>query len=65
MIYERIQEYCRNEKLTLSEFEKKCQIGNGTIGKWKDDKMQPTIKTLSKIAHYTGITIGYWIGGIN
>ena len=61
MLYETIQEYCNEEGITIAEFEKLCKIGNGTIGKWKDDKTQPTIKTLSKISKWTGISIGYWL----
>ena len=65
MIYERIVKYCKNEQITLSEFEKRCHIGNGTVGKWKTNKIQPSMKILSKIQQYTGIAIGYWIGGIS
>ena len=64
MIYERIIAYCNEERLTVAEFEKRCDISNGTIGKWKDGKMQPSLKTLSKIQHETGLSIGYWIGGV-
>lgn len=64
MIYERVVEYCKEEQITLAEFEKRCEIGNGTIGRWKDGKATPSLKTLSKIQHETGLSIGYWIGGI-
>jgi transcriptional regulator with XRE-family HTH domain len=61
MLYERIQEYCADEEITISEFEKRCKIGNGTVGKWKDDKVKPTIQTLNKISKWTGVSLGYWL----
>lgn len=64
MIFERIKKYCTEEKITISEFEKRCEIGNGTVGKWKNSKSEPSIRILSKIAYHTGTTIGYWLGGI-
>ncbi len=65
MIYERIVGYCRDENISISEFEKLCKIGNGTVGKWRDDKSSPSVKTLNKIVIFTGISISYWIGGSN
>ena len=61
MLYDRVVEYCQDENITISEFEKRCKIGNGTVGKWKDGKTQPSIATLSKISKWTGISIGYWL----
>ena len=63
-IYDRVLRYCEEEKLTVKEFEEKCSLGNGAVGKWKEGKTNPSIKTLSKIQNKTGISIGYWIGGI-
>ena len=65
MVYEQILKYCEEENISLSEFEKRCKIGNGTVGKWKDGKTSPTIKTLNKISIHTDITIGYWLGGMS
>lgn len=61
MIYDRIVEYCNEEHIPISEFEKRCQIGNGTVGKWRDNKTEPSFKTLAKISKWTGISIGYWL----
>ena len=61
MIYDRIVEDCNEEHIPISEFEKRCQIGNGTVGKWKDNKTEPSFKTLAKIPKWTGISIGYWL----
>lgn len=55
MIYQRILKYCKDNNLSISAFEKKCNIGNGTISAWKDGSL-PSLKTLEKIEKATGIT---------
>ena len=35
MIYKKIIRYCEENNISISAFEKKCNIGNGTIGKWE------------------------------
>ncbi len=42
------------------EFEKKCGIGNGTVGRWKNDNSKPTVQTLLKIVKATGVPIERW-----
>lgn len=63
MIYEKVIEYCESNHIPISAFEKECNIGNGTIGKWKENRSIPSLKTLSKIEKQTGIPIDYWIRG--
>lgn len=60
MFYKKVSDYCRNNNISIAEFEKKCGIGNGTVGRWKNDNSKPTIHTLLKIAHTTGIPIEKW-----
>lgn len=64
MIYERILEYCKENHISVTDFEKVCGIANGLVGKWKSGKTQPSLRILSKIQNATGISIGYWIGGV-
>mgnify|MGYP002853985280 CR=1 FL=1 len=61
--YERVLEYCKEEGISIYEFEKRCNIGNGTVGRWKNETSQPSIKTLTKIVSTTGTTMPYWFGG--
>lgn len=56
MIYEKVIQYCDENKISICAFEKKCDIGNGTIGRWKNGS-KPTIETLKKIEKVTGIPI--------
>ena len=61
MIYENIVSYCKENGISISAFEKKCGIGNGTIGGWKDDISKPSLATLEKIAKETEIPIAKWL----
>ena len=59
MIYNKIMKYCNENGLSVSAFEKKCCIANGTVGKWKDGG-NPSLETLQKIVSATGIPIEEW-----
>lgn len=60
MFYERVTEYCKDKGISIMEFEKKCGIGNGTVGRWKNDNSKPTVQTLIKIVKTTGVPIERW-----
>lgn len=60
MIYKKIIEYCKKNNISISAFEKKCDIGNGTIGRWKDGS-EPSLESLRKIAVATNIPVEEWI----
>lgn len=56
MIYQKILKYCKDNNLSISTFEKKCGIGNGTISAWENGS-EPSLRTLKKIEKTTGITL--------
>ena len=60
MIYNKIIKYCNENSLSVSAFEKKCGLANGTVGKWKDGG-NPLLETLHKIVLATGIPIDEWM----
>lgn len=60
MFYEKVVRYCEKEQISIMEFEKKCNIGNGTVGRWKDDGSKPSLHTLLKIESATGIPLECW-----
>ena len=60
LIYNKIINYCNQNSLSVSAFEKKCGIANGTVGKWKDGG-NPSLETLQKIVSATGVPISEWI----
>ena len=47
MFYEKVVRFCEKEQISIMEFEKKCNIGNGTIGKWEKGG-KPSLDTLEK-----------------
>lgn len=61
MTYQKIIEYCKENNLSLSAFEKMCGIGNGVIDDWKETSM-PSLASLTKIAEATGIPVSEWVG---
>lgn len=61
MFYEKVVDYCKKNNLSISAFENKCDIGNGTIGRWKNDDSKPSLSTLEKIENFTGIPVKDWI----
>jgi transcriptional regulator with XRE-family HTH domain len=56
MIYRKIIKYCEENNISIAALEKKCNIGNGTIGKWEKGG-KPSLDTLEKISKVTGITV--------
>jgi transcriptional regulator with XRE-family HTH domain len=61
MIYQKVVAYCEKNCMSVSAFEKKCDIGNGTVGRWKGDFSKPSLSTLEKMQKATGIPISVWI----
>lgn len=61
VIYQNVINYCSKNNISICDFEKKCGIGNGTVGRWKDNSSKPTVATLEKIADATKIPIDKWL----
>lgn len=60
MVYQKIIEYCERNGLSISAFEKKCRLANGTVSGWKDGG-NPSLSTLQKIVIATNIPIEKWV----
>lgn len=60
MVLENVRNYCDKNKLSVSAFEKKCGLSNGTVGKW-DERTMPTLDTMEKISNATKIPIEKWL----
>lgn len=56
MIYENICRYAAKRKLSIHQIEKKANIGNGTIRKWKDGAI-PSLESLQKVAKVLGVSV--------
>jgi len=61
MLYQRIVEYCERNGLSISAFEKHCELANGTVAKWKDNPNAAKLETVMRIVAKTGIPITRWI----
>lgn len=60
-IYYNIEKYCQKHGISISAFEKKCNIGNGVVGSWRDGNYEPSLKTINKISLATGIPVSEWV----
>ena len=60
MLFEKVLEYCEEKKISVSEFERRCELGHGTIGKYKGNTL-PTVKTLQRIAEKTETEVSAWL----
>ena len=61
LISDKIIKYCKDRKMNLTDFEKMCGLGNGSVGKWRDNKWNPSATNLKKIEDATGIPMQEWI----
>ncbi len=60
MFYEKVKDYCSKNGLSVSGFEQKCRLSNGSVSKWESGGY-PSIPTLKKIAESTKIPIEKWV----
>ena len=59
MILKKILNLLEEKDLSLSQLEKQCGLGNGTIRGW--DKSDPSISNVKKVADYFGVDINYFL----
>lgn len=50
-----IKKWCKENNVSISALEKKCDLGNGTIGGW--DKSTPRVDNLMAVSKVTGLSI--------
>lgn len=61
MIYDNVIQYCKDNNLSVMGFEQKCNLANGTVGKWENAKEEPKLRTLRKIESATGTPMQKWL----
>lgn len=59
MIFTKIKELVEEKGISISELETSCNIGNGTISRWKASS--PNVLNLKKVADYFGVSIEYFL----
>ena len=55
MFYQKIERLCKERGISIARLEKETNIGNGTIGRWKESV--PSLTSLKKIAEYFEIPL--------
>ena len=60
-VYENVVAYCKKNNLSIAAFEKRCGLGNGTVGKWEKYSNLPSLTTLEKMQKATKVSINKWI----
>lgn len=49
-MFKKIEELCKEKKITIAALEKTCGFGNGTIRGWKNSS--PTVDKIVKVADF-------------
>lgn len=57
MIYDNVKRLCLENGTSIFQVERACGIGNGVIGKWKQETQNPSVETLKKLAEHFGVTL--------
>lgn len=55
MLYDEIKKLCREQGISISVLERECGIGNGVIGKWRQNN--PSIRNLCAVSAALNVPI--------
>lgn len=56
-MYRKVKALCDSKGISIAELEKTLGIGNGTIGKWKNNDIVPSLTSIKKIAAYFEVSV--------
>lgn len=59
MVYEKVKELCKQNRITISVLEKELGFGTGTICKWK--KCSPKFSNMIAVAKYFRVSLDYFV----
>lgn len=57
---ERIKKLCEEQKITFAELERRIDLSNGQIARWK--KQTPGVDKLEKVAEYFDVSVDFLLG---
>ena len=60
-IYERVLKLVEEQKLTIKQLERECELANATIRRW--ETQTPNIESVRRVAHRLNVTIDYLVNG--
>ncbi len=53
----------KEQRYSIAALERAADLGNGTIGKWRDGKIEPMSKSLIKVAKVLSCTVDELLKG--
>ena len=62
MLYDKIKALCEEQGISIAELERRADLGNGTIGKWKT--ISANLDTLAKVSNVLNITVSDLLDGV-
>lgn len=57
---EKVEQYCKDNKLNDRQFEIKCELANGTIRTWRQGN-HPKVHTIMRVSKATKIPFEKWL----
>lgn len=64
VLFQRVQDLCNEQGITLRKLEIDLEMGNGAITKWKT-RSNPSVESILKVAKYFEVSVDYLIGVSN
>ena len=62
MFYDKFKELCETKNVSVSKAATDIGLSNSTPTKWKNTGATPDSTTITKIAAYYGVSVGYLLG---
>ena len=56
-VYENVVNLANKKNMKIAELERKAELGNGTIGKWQDEKNKPSLNSIEKVANALNVKV--------
>lgn len=60
MLYQRIEELCKERNTNVTKLERDCGLANATVRRWKTGS--PSVDNLMKVADYLGVSLDTLVG---
>lgn len=59
----RYEAILKERRITKAQFYKDCSVSDAAVSQWRKGKTKPATTTMSRIADYLGVTVGYLLTG--
>lgn len=58
----RYEAILKHKQIPKMQFYKDCEITDAAVSQWRKKKTKPAMTTISRIADYLGVSVGYLLG---